>query len=117
MSFRLLAAAAVLSAACLSTPVLADDPNDPLMRDPRARARDREIIRQLNREEYARTRARDARYAEGWRAYRELPARRAEHARAMAQYERQRAQYERDMAEWRHAVAACRAGDYRYCDR
>lgn len=117
MPVRLLAGIAVIAAAFAATPVMADDPNDPAMRDPRARARDRAIIRQLNRDELARVRARDARYASGWRAYRELPARRAEHARAMAQYERDRAQYDRDMAAWRHAVARCQSGDYRYCDR
>jgi hypothetical protein len=62
-----------LAAAVLvtSAPALADDPNDPLLsRSAAAGARDREIIRQLNRDQLRQVRARDARYAEGWRAYR-----------------------------------------------
>ena len=112
-----ISALALGAVTAMPTAALADDPNDPAMRDPRARARDRAIIRQLNRNELARVRERDARYAEGWRAYRERPAQQAEHARRMARYEAEREQYERDMAEWRHAVARCRAGDWRYCQR
>ncbi|MDE2410995.1 MAG: hypothetical protein KGM18_04375 [Sphingomonadales bacterium] len=103
---------------------MADDPRDPSMRDPRNRARDRAIIRQLNRDELARVRQRDARYAAGWKAYRErgdsgqsYRAQRADHDRAMADYARRRADYERQRATWRHAVAACQAGRYEYCDR
>lgn len=101
---------------------LADDPHDPTMRSAAARARDREMIRQLNREEGERVRRRDAR---NWRVMRaggsdadgeEYAARSREHERAMANYARSRAQYQREMAEWRRAVAACRAGDYSACD-
>lgn len=111
--------AGALALGCLLLPVAAqaDDPNDPLMKDPRARARDRAIIRQLNLNELAHVRQRDAAYAEGWKAYRELPARQAEHARDVARYEAQRDRYERDMAAWRRAVAACRAGRFEYCER
>lgn len=104
MPIRLFACIAVLAAAVVSTAALADDPNDPTMRDPRARARDRAVIRQLNLNELARVRARDARVSAANRASAE-------------RYQRDRAQYERDMAAWRHAVSRCRAGDYRYCDR
>ncbi len=104
MSLCLFAGAAALAAIFLSTAAAADDPNDPSMRDPRARARDRAIIRQLNLDELARVRARDARYAEGRRTN-------------VSRYQSDRAQYERDMAPWRQAVDRCRAGDYRYCDR
>ncbi len=74
--------------------------------------------------ELARVRARDARYAEGWRAARagdlaanDYAARSRDHDRAMASYARSRAAYERAMVEWRQAVAACRAGDYSACER
>ena len=112
---------AAIAAAMVPAAALADDPRDPTMRTAAARARDREIIRQLNLQELARVRARDARYAEGWRAAREsaetdYSARNRTHARASQDYARDRAQYERDMRAWRRAVAACRAGDYSACD-
>ena len=116
-SHRLFAGAAALVVMFVSTAALADDPNDPSMRDPRNRARDRAIIRQLNVDQLAYVRARDARYAEGWRAHRELPERRAEHAREVSRYDRERDQYERDMAAWRRDVAECRAGNTRRCAR
>ena len=97
--------------------------NDPTMRSAAARARDHAMIRQLNLNELARTRARDARYASGWQAYREargsgggaryVPE--AEYEQASQRYAHDRAQYEQRMAEWRLAVAACRAGDYAAC--
>jgi hypothetical protein len=99
---------------------LADDPRDPAMRDPGARARDRETIRQLNLRELAMVRERDAGYAIGWRAGRDsgdqYAIRRREHKRAMDGYARDRELYERDMAAWRRASAACRTGDYSACD-
>jgi predicted acylesterase/phospholipase RssA len=105
------------AAATMPVAVHADDPNDPTMRSAAARARDKAIIRQLNLDELARVRKRDAGYAEGWRAAREGNAARSQdHQRAMADYARKRDQYERDMAAWRRAVAACRAGDYSACD-
>ncbi len=104
---------------------LADDPNDPTMRNPAARARDREITRRLNLEESATVRQRDARSARAWRAARagdryaagddEYPVRSRDHERAEANYARSRVQYEREMAEWRRAVAACREGAYSAC--
>ena len=94
------------------------------MRGAAARARDREIVRQLNLQELSRVRERDARYAEGWRAARadrdraegEYTSRSRDYERATADYARERARYERQMAQWRGAVAACRAGDYSACD-
>ena len=65
-----LAGFAALSAFALSAPVSADNPNDPSMRTAAARAKDKARIRELNRQELERVRARDAQYAEGWRAYR-----------------------------------------------
>lgn len=115
---------APLLAAVVPTAALADDPKDPTMRSSAARARDREIIRQLNLEQLAHVRARDARYAEGWRNWRES----ADHADAVsnygarayerdrADYAEQRARYDRQMAAWRRAVQACRAGDYDACE-
>ena len=108
---------AALVAAMMPVAARADDPNDPAMRSAAARARDREIIRQLNLRELARVRERDARYAQGWRAAQaDRGYAMADHQRAMTDYARDRAQYERDMAAWRRAVAACRAGDYSACD-
>lgn len=112
---------AALAVALLPAVALADDPNDPAMRSATARARDRETIRQLNRDELARVRERDARYAEGWRAARggtnfEYSRSSQDYARAQADYARDRADYERDLAQWRRAVAACRAGNYAACE-
>ena len=95
-------------------PALADDPHDPAMRSAAARARDREMIRQLNLGELARVRKRDAKmmHAHAQQS--------AAHARsydaAMADYASRRAAYEQAMAEWRRSVAACRAGVYSACD-
>lgn len=114
---------AALAAVVTTAAAWADDPKDPGMRSAAARARDREIIRELNRQELARVQARDARYAEGWRAHREATEARGAPAeqwrgdrQAMADYARERTQYERELATWRRAVAACRAGDYSACD-
>lgn len=117
-------AAAVLCAAVLSpAPVLADDPNDPEMQSKAARARDAELIRQLNRDMLAQVRERDARYAQGWQDYRDFPARDAEFKAAMAAYARSneayardRATYEARMSAWRKAVELCRAGRTEYCE-
>ena len=88
------------------------------MRTAAARARDRAIIRRLNQEQLAHVRQRDARYAEGWQAYRErggnsqdYAQRRSDYQRARQRYAEDRRDYERQMAAWRRAVAACRAGD------
>jgi hypothetical protein len=123
MRDRLTFCALALAAALLPIAALADDPNDPTMRTAAARARDRAIIRGLNQRELAHVRARDARYAEGWRAYRERGANSADYARRHAEYERanqryaeDQSRYQRQMAAWRRAVAACRAGDYSACD-
>ncbi|NBW76754.1 MAG: hypothetical protein EBR34_13290 [Sphingomonadaceae bacterium] len=105
-----MAGALALSVIAVSSPGLADDPNDPLLsKSAAARAKDKAIIRQLNINELNHVRARDAGYAQDWQAYREQPARQAE-------YERERAAYEKKMAAWREAVRRCRAGDYSYCD-
>ncbi|HWU01601.1 MAG TPA: hypothetical protein VN222_02580 [Novosphingobium sp.] len=97
--YVLAAMAAVLAPAS----AMADDPNDPAMRDPVMRARDREMVRQLNLRENERTRARDERFA------RERDA-------SYSRYADNQAQYERQMAAWRQSVAACRAGDYSACN-
>jgi len=89
----------------------ADDPNDPAMRDPRARVRDHEATRRLNEGELAYVQRRDAGYAQGWRN----GSGGTRDASADADYARERARYERELAAWREAVAACRAGDYRAC--
>lgn len=102
-------------AACALVPgaAHADDPRDPKMRSQTARARDRAIIRQLNLEEAARVRKRDAGYAQGWAEWRKRGDSGSD--RAAQDYAHRRAQYERDMAEWRRAVAACRAGNHSAC--
>lgn len=111
--------------ALMPAAALADDPKDPAMRSAAARARDREIIRQLNLRESARVQQRDAGYAEGWREWRgserdglaaDYSARSRAYDRDRADYAQQRARYERQMAAWRRAVDACRAGDYSACD-
>lgn len=116
---------AAIVAAMMPAVALADDPHDPTMRSAAARARDRAMIRQLNLEEYARVRQRDARNARIWHSTQvggsyaaddEYAARSRDHERAMANYTRSRVQHEREMAEWRRAVTACRAGDYSACD-
>ncbi len=117
-------AALALTTSFVSSVALADDPNDPDMRDPRARARDRQIIRQLNIDELAHVRRRDAGYAAGWKAYREAKngggadyARaRADNDRQRAGYNREQARHEQEMTAWRRAVSMCRAGHYEYCD-
>lgn len=91
------------------------------MRTAEARARDKAIIKQLNEDQIAYVRERDARYAEGWDAYRrargnnryEAPAYEADR-RA---YSDAHSEYEAAMAEWRRDVAACRAGYYEHCAR
>lgn len=103
----------------------ADDPIDPAMRSADARARDREMTRQLNLDELERVRQREARYPKGTHAERlrdsdaaneEYAARSRDYERAMARYTDHRARYEQDKASWRRAVAACRAGDYSACE-
>lgn len=107
MKTGLFACALALGIALVPTAASADDPRDPAMRSAEARARDKATIKRLNEEQLARVRQRDARYAEGWRAYRTGP--RVDAGR--------QAQYEREMTAWRRAVARCRAGDRAYCAR
>ena len=71
MHNRILAGAFALGLIAMPALSWADDPHDPLMRDPRARARDHEIIRQLNLAELRKVHARDARLAKQWRVWRE----------------------------------------------
>jgi hypothetical protein len=111
---------AAIFAIVAPTVAVADDPRDPAMRDPAARARDRETIRQLNLEQLAMVRERDAEYARGWRAARQSGDEYAmltrEHQRAMNNHARDRDLYERELAAWSRAEAACRAGDHSACD-
>ena len=103
MNTKLLAGALALGCAAVSSVAYADDPNDPSMRSAAARAKDKAIIRQLNLDQAAYVKARDARQAAGWRAYKSYPAQKAAH--------------ERRMAEWRHAVKMCESGRHEYCAR
>lgn len=102
MHVKLLAGALALGLTVVPSVALADDPNDPTMRSAAARARDKAIIRKLNLDQAAYVKARDARQAKGWSAYKAYPAKRAA--------------YERQMAEWRRAVRLCENGHYEYCD-
>ncbi|MDE2435087.1 MAG: hypothetical protein KGM49_02390 [Sphingomonadales bacterium] len=95
----------------------ADNPHDPAMRSAAARARDKAIIRRLNRNEMAHVKARDARYAKGWHAYHAYPGRRAAYRRALARNRHEHQVYARRMAAWHRAVAACRAGNRSACRR
>lgn len=116
--------ALAFGAAIVPTLAMADDPKDPVLsRSAEARARDKAIIRKLNQDQLAHVRERDARYAEGWKAYREqggqnqaYASARADYDRAMDSYARERAQYERERAAWRRAVQLCEAGHYEYCE-
>jgi len=133
-----LAGFAMLAAAMVPGYAMADDPNDPAMRSAAARARDRAIIRQLNRDQLAYVQKRDAGYAQGWQNYREGQGGAQGRTQARAQsdyedtaydapaydarrdgaaYEQSRRQYEQDLAAWRHAVSQCRQGNYAYCAR
>lgn len=103
MKLKLFAGALALGCATVSSIAYADDPNDPTMRSATARARDKAIIRQLNLDQAAYVRARDARQAAGWRAYKAYPSRQAAH--------------ERHMAEWRRAVRMCESGHHEFCAR
>jgi len=124
MKSSLFAAALALGLMLVPAAAMADDPNDPAMRDAGARARDHATIQRLNRQQLAYVQQRDAGYAEGWRDWREARGGKAAYSRgrghdadsAQGNYARERARYERDMAQWRRAVAACRAGDYSACD-
>lgn len=102
---------AALLGALIPAGAFADDPHDPAMKDSAARARDRAIVRRLNMHEDATTRARDARYAQGWQANRQY------NRQDMATYQQSRSNYDQAMAEWRRAVAACRSGDYSACQQ
>lgn len=103
MKLKLCAGALALGCAMVSSIAYADDPNDPSMRSAAARARDKAIIRKLNRDQAAYVQARDARMARGWARYKAYPV--------------EKAAYERRMAEWRHAVRMCESGRYEYCAR
>ena len=71
MKSVLLSGAVALGLILASSAALADDPNDPTMRSAAARARDKEIIRQLNLGELHRVQTRDARLSKQWREWRE----------------------------------------------
>lgn len=115
MKRQIYAAMLVLGALSATSPALADDPEDPDMKNPAMRAADAAEIRRLNNEQAAYVRERDARYAAGWQAWREQPSREAEYDRRLAQYDRARDNYEARMEEWRRAVRLCRSGYYEYC--
>lgn len=102
MKLKLLAGAIALGCVTVPSVAIADDPYDPAMRSAAARARDKAIIRQLNLDQAAYVKARDARQSKGWSAYQAYPAKRAA--------------YDRRMAEWRRAVRMCESGHHEYCD-
>lgn len=102
-----LTCALIMSAALLPAAAHADDPNDVSMRSPAARARDRAIIRRMNQDQLAYVRKRDAGRMQAFHDAR---------AGRDARYADARADYQRKMAAWRHAVAACKAGRWEYCD-
>lgn len=77
--------ALALGIATMSAAALADDPHDASMRSAAARARDHERIREMNLAQLRHVQERDARYAEGWNAYRE-----AHHGAADRRKERRR---------------------------
>ena len=99
--------ALALGAVLLPAVAMADDPRDPSMRSAAARARDSAIIKRMNQDQLAYVRRRDG---DRMQAFRSAQAGRD------GRYADARAAYERKMAAWRHAVAACRAGRWEYCD-
>lgn len=107
MKIGLPACVLALGAALLPAPALADDPHDPAMRSAAARARDRAIIKRMNQQQLAYVRQRDARQ---WRSQRETQRGYDD------SYADARAEYAQKMKAWRHAVAACNAGNWDYCD-
>lgn len=113
MGARLILCALALGVSMLSAAAAADDPNDRTM-NAAAIERDRAIIRRLNQEQLAHVRQRDARYAEGWRNYRNGKG--TVSRSDAADYAEARQDYTRKMAAWHRAVAACRAGDRDACD-
>lgn len=109
-----------IAACAMPSVAQADDPHDPTMRSPAARARDRAMIRKLNMDQAAYVRDRDAREMRRYRDAQaggnaEYASRSQDYRRAMADHARDRADYDRAMADWRRAVQACRAGDYSAC--
>jgi hypothetical protein len=117
MNVRMTYGALALGLVAVPGLALADHPYDPQMRTQAARERDRAIIRKLNQQELARVRERDARYAQGWAAWRAHNEQAANRRDADRDYAETRGDYEQRMAEWRRAVAACREGRYEYCAR
>lgn len=105
MRMGLIGCALTVAAALVPATAMADDPRDPTMRTAAARARDRAIIKQMNQQQLAYVRKRDAR---NQRTYRVAD----EDRRA---YDNARADHARDMAAWRRAVAACNGGQWEYC--
>lgn len=99
--------ALVMGATLLPAAALADDPHDQTMRNAAARARDRAAIKRMNQDQLDYVRQRDARTMRTYSA--------AQNERDSG-YARDRADYERKMAAWRHAVSACNAGRWDYCD-
>lgn len=81
-----------------------------------ARERDRAMIRQLNEDQIAYVRERDARYAGGWNAYRN-PGIDSRADQQQQDYGAARREYNAALDEWRRDVAACQAGYYERCAR
>lgn len=98
----------VAGAIMTPTAALADDPRDPSMRSAAARARDSAIIKRMNQEQLAMVRERDGRSMAAFRQRR---------SDLDSAYADARADYARQMAAWRHAVSACRSGQWDYCAR
>lgn len=99
--------ALVAGVAMVPAAAMADDPRDPTMRSAAARAKDRAIIRQMNQQQLAYVRARDARQMRAYDATRQ---------RHRDDYADAQADYARRMSEWRRAVSACNEGRWDYCD-
>ena len=105
--FGSLACAFAISALLLPAAAFADDPGDPTMHNPAVRARDRAITRRMNQDQLSYVRQRDTG---------SLHADRRAQGEGDEAYADARAQYARELAAWRHAVAACNAGHWEYCE-
>lgn len=99
--------ALAIGATLLPATAFADDPYDLTMRTAAARAKDRAIIKQMNQNQLAYVRERDANNLQSYRQ--------AQTERTSA-YADARAEHERKMTAWRRAVAACNAGRWDSCD-
>ena len=89
-----------------SSPATADDPHDKAMQNAAAHVADSASTKRSNQAELSYVHRRDADSMQSYDGGR---------VEGATSYARARADYERRLASWRHAVAACTAGQWDYC--